>query len=446
MAEASENKIGVWASTSLVVGNMIGAGIFLVPAAMASFGSISLLGWVFSAIGTFFIAKVFANLSKMLPLATGGPYAYTYHAFGDFAGFLVAWGYWLSNVCAIAAIAISLVSALSTFFPILDSSNAQTYSPVVSALTALGFIWLVTGLNNMGIKTSGKVQLITTVSKLLPLVIIAVGGLFFIRLQNFHPFNSSGKSTFEAISATAAITMYSFLGIECATIPSGSVNNPEKTISRATLLGLLITALVYILGSVSIMGIIPQNVLQHSVTPYADAAVIMFGSSARYWASAGVAVAAFGALNGWTLVQGQFPYAVAKDKLFPPIFTRLNKREAPYLAIIVSSIFVSLFMMMNYTKGLVEQFKLLILLTTLTTLVPYIFCAAAYIIVKFDKNYLHSGGWLPAVLIGTLAFAYSLWAIAGSGQDTVYYGFLLLMAGIPFYVWALYKKREKVNA
>lgn len=439
MSGSEPGKIGLGASTSLVVGNMIGAGIFLVPAAMASYGSISLLGWLFSGIGTFFVAKVFANLSKMLPNATGGPYAYTHHAFGDFAGFLVAWGYWLSNICAIAAIAISLISALSTFFPILNQS------PIVAIIVGLGFIWLVTGINNLGIKASGNVQLITTVSKLLPLVVIALGGLFFIRLQNFHPFNTSGKSVFEGISATAAITMYSFLGIECATIPAGSVKNAEKTISRATMLGLLITALVYILGSVSIMGIIPQKTLMNSVTPYADAAVIMFGSNARYWASAGVAIAAFGALNGWTLVQGQFPYAVAKDKLFPGFFGRLNKNGAPYAAIIFSSVFASLFMVMNFTKGLVEQFKFLILLTTLTTLVPYLFCAAAYIIIKFDKKYLHSGGWASAILIGTLAFAYSLWAVAGSGQDTVYYGFLLLMAGIPFYVWSVYKKNAAPN-
>lgn len=434
MSGSEPGKIGLWASTSLVVGNMIGAGIFLVPAAMASYGSISLLGWLFSGIGTFFLAKVFANLSKMLPAATGGPYAYTHHAFGDFAGFLVAWGYWLSNVCSLAAVTISLISALSTFFPILDKNATGAIS------VGLGFIWLVTWLNNRGIKTSGNVQLITTIAKLLPLAVIAIGGLFFIRLQNFHPFNSSGKSVFEGISATAAITMYSFLGIECASIPAGNVKNPEKTISRATMLGLAITALVYILGSISIMGIIPQKTLMHSVTPYADAAVIMFGSSARYWTSAGVAIAAFGALNGWTLVQGQFPYAVSKDKLFPSFFSRLNKNGAPYAAIIVNSIFVSLFMVMNFTKGLVEQFKFLILLTTLTTLVPYLFCAAGYIIIKLDKKYLQSGGWVSAILIGTMAFAYSLWAVAGSGQDTVYYGFLLLMAGIPFYVWSLYKR------
>ena len=439
MSGSEPGKIGLWASTSLVVGNMIGAGIFLLPAAMASYGSISLLGWLFSGIGTFFLAKVFANLSKMLPTATGGPYAYTHHAFGDFAGFLVAWGYWLSNVCSLAAVSISLISALSTFFPVLDKSATAAIA------TGLGFIWLVTWLNNRGIKTSGNVQLITTVAKLLPLVVIAIGGLFFIRLQNFHPFNSSGKSTMEGIAATAAITMYSFLGIECASIPAGNVENPEKTISRATMLGLAITALVYILGSISIMGIIPQKTLVHSLTPYADAAVIMFGSSARYWASAGVAVAAFGALNGWTLVQGQFPFAVAKDKLFPAFFSRLNDKGAPYAAIIVNSIFVSLFMVMNFTKGLVEQFKFLILLTTLTTLVPYLFCAAAYIIIRFDQKHLHSGGWVSAILIGTLAFAYSLWAVAGSGQDTVYYGFLLLMAGIPFYVWSVYKKSISAN-
>jgi basic amino acid/polyamine antiporter, APA family len=435
MAEkAANNKIGLWPATSLVVGNMIGAGIFLVPATMASCGSIGLLGWVFAAVGAFFIAKVFSNLSVLLPNGNGGPYAYARHGFGDFAGFLVAWGYWLSTVCTIAAIAISFVSALSTFFPIL-ATNA-----VVAVVTGLSAVWLVTWVNNRGIKTSGNVQLITTISKLLPLLVISFGGLFFIRMENFHPFNSTGGSVAGAISASAALTMFSFLGIECATIPADSVRDPGKTISRATMLGLLVTTVIYIMGSVSIMGIIPAKILQRSVTPYADAAVIMFGSNARYWASAGVAVAAFGALNGWTLVQGQMPLAVAKDKLFPAVFGRLNKSGAPYLAFIISSVFVSLFMVMNYTRGLVEQFKFLILLTTITTLVPYLFAAGTYIIIRIQNKQTYNTGWLAALLVGGLAFVYSLWAIGSSGQDTVYWGFLLLMAGIPFYVWSLYKK------
>jgi APA family basic amino acid/polyamine antiporter len=436
MAEPSKNKIGLWASTSLVVGNMIGSGVFLVPAAMAFYGSVSLLGWIFSAIGTFFLARVFSGLSKFIPKGTGGPYAYTRYGFGDFAAFLVAWGYYISVITANAAIVISFVSASSTFFPLLATNS------IAAVLTGLGTIWLLSWINTRGVVTSGKVQVVTTVLKLIPLLAIAIGGLFFIRFENFHPFNISGGSVYDAINATAAIAMFSFTGIECATIPSDNVQNPGKTISRATMIGLFISALVYILGSISIMGIIPAKTLQHSVTPYADAAVIIYGSHARYWASAGAAIAAFGALNGWTLIQGKVPFAIAKDKLFPAVFARVNKKGAPYAGIVISSTFVSLFMMMNYTKGLVEQFRFLLLLATTSVLVPYLFCAAAYVIVRFEKKHLHSGGRVAAILVGTLAFAYSLWAVAGTGQNAVYWGFILLMAGIPFYVWIVYKKNK----
>src|ERR1700761_3172055 len=117
-----KQKIGLWTSTSLVVGNMIGAGVFLTPAAMASFGSVSLLGWAMAAIGSFFVARVFSNLSKLLPHATGGPYAYTRHGLGDFAGFLIAWGYYISNAAGLAAMVIAFISAMTTFFPILATN------------------------------------------------------------------------------------------------------------------------------------------------------------------------------------------------------------------------------------------------------------------------------------------------------------------------------------
>ncbi len=434
-AAASKNKLGLWSATSLVVGNMIGAGVFLVPAAMASFGSISLFGWVFSAIGSFFLAKMFAGLSTLLPNGTGGPYAYARHGFGNFIGFMVAWGYWISILTANAAIVISFVTALSTFFPILATNTTA------AVLTGWGAIWFLALINISGVKTSGRVQLITTILKLLPLFAIAFGGLFFIKLANFHPFNSSGTSVVAAINATAAITMFSFVGIESATIPASSVENPGKTISRATMLGLFISTVVYLLGSFSIMGIIPAKTLQHSVTPYADAAVIIYGHSARYWTSAGVAISAFGALNGWTLILGQTPSAIAKDKLFPAIFGWQNKKGVPYASTIISCVFVSLFMAMNYTKGLVDQFRFLLLLATLSTLVPYLFSAAAYIIIRVQKAQIHGTGKIAATITGALAFAYSLWAIAGTGESAVYWGFLLLMAGIPFYVWIVYKDK-----
>jgi APA family basic amino acid/polyamine antiporter len=432
-----KNKLGLWTSTSLIVGNMIGAGIFLAPAALSSFGSVSLLGWVISAVGCFFLVKVFGNLSRIVPNVTGGPYAYTRRGFGDFMGFSVAWGYFLAVACANAAITIGFVSALSTFVPVLSSNAA------IAILTGLASIWALTWVNNLGIRVSGNVQLATTVLKLIPLLLVAFGGLFFIKADNFPPFNNSGTSLFAVLSSTVTFTMFAFVGIESATIPAEKVRHAAQTIPRATFMGLLITTVVYILGTVSVMGIIPAAQLQKTVTPFADAAVIMWGSNARYWVSAGVAIAAFGALNGWILVQGQLPYAIAKDNLFPKIFSKENRKGVPYVGMVFSSILISVFMAMNYTKGLVEQFKFLVLLSTLSVLIPYLFSTASYFLLRTRGGKLTASEWMQCVLLFVISFGYVFWAIASAGQRTIYYGFLLQMAGIPLYLWMTSKAQNK---
>ena len=432
------NKLGLWTATSLVIGNMVGAGIFLLPSALASFGSISLLGWVISAIGALFIAKVFSNASKLLPHADGGPYAYTRKGFGDFTGFLVAWGYWISVWSANAALAVSLVSALSTFIPSLATNS------FLAILTGLSAIWLLTWVNTIGIKATGNVQLITTILKLLPLAAVAIVGIFFIRRDYYIPFNRSGGSVIEAIGASASLTLFAFLGIECATIPAGSIAEPEKTIPRATMLGTIITLLICILGTMSVMGLLSPGDLQHSVTPFADAAARIWGEHARYWVSAGVAIAAFGALNGWILIQGQIPFAIAKDKLFPAIFAKENKKGVPSLAILVGSVLASVIMVMNFTRGLVEQFRFMILLSTLTSLIPYLFVSAAYVIMVIESQRPLTGkGWARVLVPASLAFVFSLLAIVGVGQETVYWGLVLLLAGTPFYVWNIWKRRRR---
>ena len=429
------SKLGLWTSTSLVLGNMIGAGVFLMPTTLASFGGISVVGWVCSALGAFLLAKVFANLSKIMPIADGGPYAYSRRGLGDFAGFLVAWGYLVSVCCANAAIAVSFVSALSTFIPAL-----ATHSQLAIA-TGFAVIWLLTWINSLGILTSGKVQLVMTILKIIPILAIGIVGLFFIHIQNFIPFNNSGTSTLAAITATTTFTFYAFLGIECATIPSGSVVNPEKNIPKATIYGTLIATFIYISSTVSIMGMIPSSQLQQSVTPFADAAVLLWGEASKYWVSAGVAIAAMGALNGFILIQGQLPYALAKDKLFPAVFAKTNNKGVPAIGMAISSVFISLIMSMNYTKGLAAQFKFLILLSTLTVLIPYLFSTAAYLIIRFQYSFKSAFQKAMAIALALSAFLFSMWIVIGSGQEVVYWGFLLSMSSVPIYAWVVRKRK-----
>ena len=422
-------KLGIWMSTSLVVGNMIGAGVFLMPAALAAYGGISVVGWLFSSIGALVLAFIFSRLSKMVKNSTGGPYAFSRAGFGDFLGFLVAWGYWISIWVSNAAIAIAFVGALTVFFPFLNES------PVASVSVALISIWGLTWINSLGVVSSGRMQLATTVLKILPLVIIILGGIFFFNIDNFMPFNTSEFSTSKAIAVTAALTFFAFLGIESATIPADDIDDGQKTIPRATMLGTGITTLIYILSTVVIMGMIPMESLAKSPAPFADAMALLAGSTGEKLVAAGAAIAAFGALNGWILVMGQVAKATAKDGLFPKIFGKENKKGVPFPGMVIGAVLTSIVMLMNYTEGLVEQFRFMILLATLCTLVPYLFSSAAYVVLgkgSYSTNQLR--------VIGGLGFAFSIWMIYGTGEESVFWGTLLLLAGTPFYIWMKHKE------
>ena len=433
--QTEQKKFGLWTSTSLVLGTMIGAGVFLMPSALASYGSISLIGWLFSSLGAIVIAKVFANISKLIPSSDGGPYAFTKAGLGDFAGFLIGWGYLISVWTTNAAIAVSLVSAMSTFFPILAQDAT------IALATGLVFLWLLTWVNTLGVIASGRVQLMTTILKIVPLVLVAIGGLLLLDPQNLLPFNQSGTSSWQAITATTTLTFFAFLGIECATIPSSSVDNPGQNISKATMFGVWIAAAIYIFSTISIMGMIPASQLQVSITPFADAAEKIYGHGAKYWVSAGAAVAAFGALNGLILVQGQMPYAMAKDKLFPAFFAKQNRKGVPANGVVVSSIIITLLMFMNNSKNLAGQFKLLILLSTFFTLLPYLFTTVSYLIVRAKQAVTYTKTkTITAIVISMMAFSFSMWMLIGSGQEIVYWGFIMLMMGVPFYVYMVYKK------
>lgn len=427
-------QIGLWTTTSLVVGNMIASGLFMLPATLAIYGGISLIGWLISGAGALCLAMIYSWLSKLEPSATGGPYAYTREGMGNFPAFLVAWGYWISCWCTNAAIAVAFVSYLTAFIPSLGDS------PILAVGTGLSAIWFLTWINTRGIREAGIVQVITTVLKLAPLLVITIGGLFYLNTDHFIPFNISTQTNLSAITSATTLTLFAFLGLECATIPSGNVKDAEKTVSLATLIGTLLTTFIYIAGTVAVMGLIPPSILHESQAPFADAAASIWGEEARYMVAGGAVISTFGALNGWILIQGQMPMAAARDHLFPRIFAKENKNGTPAIGIVISSVLISVLMSMNFSRNLADTFTFMVLLTTLTVLVPFLFSIISFVMIASRQRAL-SGFKL---VIASLAFLYSMWAVIGAGQETVYWGFVLLMAGLPFYAFIQIKRKSSL--
>lgn len=405
---------------------MIGSGVFLLPASLAPFGGISILGWLFSAGGAVCLALTFAQLATQLP-KIGGPYAFAREGFGDFGGFLVAWSYWIAILTTNAALAVAGVSYLTVFWPALAAS------PMLVTVVATGVLWLLTLVNLRGVHGAGQLQLVTTILKVLPLLAIGVFGFLAFKPEHFTPFNRSGTSPLTAISTTVTLTLWAFTGLESGTVPAADVQDPQRTIPRATILGTLIAAAIYILSTVSVMGIIAPAELATSTAPFADAARIIWGPWGHALIGAGAAISCFGALNGWLLVSGQLPRAAALDGLLPPRLAQVNARGTPAFSLVLSSILTTVLVMMNYTRGLVQAFTFMILLATLATLLPYVFSSMTAVLLTLRGGKETRRAALR-LIIAVLGFEFSLWAIAGAGSDVVYWGFLLLIAGLPIYI------------
>ena len=413
-------------ATALVIGNMIGSGIFLLPATLAPYGGISALGWVFTAGGAILLALTFAWLART-HAAAGGIYAYTKLAFGDFAGFLVAWSYWISIWIGTSALAIATVSYLSAVVPILAESR------VLAAATALALLWILTGVNLHGVRSAGGVQVVTVVLKLAPLIVLMVMGLWYLEPAHFEPFNPTGEPLIHATGAAAALALWSMLGLESASVAAGKVRDPERNVARATIWGTALAALFTAAVCIGAMAIVPPEQLAKSNAPMADVANIVWGGTGGTIIALVGALSAFGCINGWILLQGALPQAMARDGLFLKAAEAENARGAPVFAIVLGSVLASVMIMVNHTQTLIGLFTYLALLATLAALVPYVFCAMAAL------RLMKSTGPVPLTrgraVVVVAAFAYAVWMIYGAGQETVFYGFLLLLSGVPVYVW-----------
>jgi APA family basic amino acid/polyamine antiporter len=415
-----EQTIGFWKSLSLVMGNMIGSGIFLLPASLAAFGANGIVGWVFSFLGAVLLAILLGRLSIYYPDAAGGPYAYTLQTWGRFPAFIVAWSYWTSIWFANAAIVVALLGYLSIFFPLLGKS--------VPAVVAAGwfFLWSFTWLNTRGIQLVGSIQLLMTVLKTAPLLLVGIVGLFYI---NYEQLNLDLIWDFDALTASVTLTFFAFLGLESATITGDKISSSKTMVRKATIYGTIITSVIYLLSSFAVLALLGQQKLATSATPFADATAIFLGPTARYFIAAAAVLATAGALNGWTLLQGHIPMAAARDGLFPQVFKKVNQHGAPTLGIIITTAITSLLLLFNYIKDLVSVFTLAISLSTLAVMIPYIFSIGAYLFYIRQKQIRQK----TAIPLAAACAIFLIWVMKGYGWETILLGIVFIVSGIPFY-------------
>ncbi|MFF7177858.1 amino acid permease [Streptomyces sp. NPDC008121] len=422
-------RFGLPVATALVMGNIIGGGIFLLPASVAPYGTISLVAFAVLTLGAIALALVFGRLARRHP-RTGGPYVYAREAFGDFAGFLAAWSYWITAWVSNAALAVAAVGYLDVLIPLHGSTPA-------TLAAALTLQWLPALANLAGTRYVGAVQLVATVLKFVPLLLVAVGGLFFFDGDNLGPFLAEGDSAAGALSASAAILLFSYLGVESAAVSAGEVHDARRNVGRATVLGTLGAAAIYLLGTLAVFGTVGHDRLVDSTAPFSDAVNAMFGGS---WGGTAIAcmalVSMVGALNGWTLLSAQTPYAAARDGLFPQAFAR-KRRGVPTVGVVVTVVLASLLTVYNYTVGTEGVFKTLVLVTTFTATVPYLLSSAAqiYFLASGRPERVDRGRLVRDTVLAGAAFAFSMWLVAGSGYAAVYQGVLFLFAGVLVYAW-----------
>ena len=443
MGEASsggkERALGFWTCTALIVGNTIGIGIFMMPVSLAPFGLNALPAWLITVVGCVLLALVFSGLARAFP-QDDGPYNYTQRAFGSGVSFYVLWCYWVSTWITNATIATGVVGYLSILVPGL---NTYTW---LSPVTALFLLWFFVLINSLGIRAAAWVQMVTTVLKLLPQAGIIILGLWqlFAHPTAYVAHVPPNPLSFPEIRDAAATALFAMLGIECAMMPAGRVIDPARTIPRATIVGTVLTALIYICISIVPMLLIPQSELSASNAPFADLFGRYVGAQYGRWLALFVVISGLGALNGWTLVVGELTQAFATHGNFPAVLGKVNARAAPVYAFVLTGIAASITLVLNYSPTMADVFTFLIQLVTAANLPLYVACSLA-VLVWWKRGKLGVLGrrqvtWLIASL---LAAVYCIWVFVSVGAKPLYWAVGLAAAGIPFHVWAWRAKRTQ---
>ena len=415
-------------TVALIVGNMVGTSIYTLPASLAhTVGPLGIAAWLLTAVGYLFVALVYASLGVRYP-RTGGPYVFAREAFGDFAGFQTVWAYWFSCVIGNAGIVTGVVGYAVGFSPALAASRGLQFA------LAQVLLWGLCALNVVGVRASSRLQIGVMVTTVIPLLALSALTFRVFDASNLTPFAPHGWGT---LAAGAALVVWGYSGVESATVPAEEVGDAERTIGRATMIGYCLATLVFLLTATAVAGALPNEVVASSARPIALAAERALGPWAGTVIGIAAIVAGLGTLNGWILMAGRIPVAAAQDGLFFDRLARLHPRfGTPHVALVVGTAIASAMLLLFFNRSLLGVFNFIVLLAVLTTLLPHLYAAGAELMLarRFPARYT-AAERRRAHVVAPVAFVFVLYTIYGVGPEVAMWGFLVVLAGTPLYIW-----------
>jgi arginine:agmatine antiporter len=407
----------------MVAGNIMGSGVFMLPANLAATGGVAIFGWIVTIIGAMSLSLVYAKFASFED-GSGGSYYYVKKAFGEYMGYQTNVVYWLAGWIGNIAMAVVGVGYLAFFFPFLRD-------PLMAAMGAIAVIWLFTFINILGPGIVTKVQSYTTSLVFIPIFGVAIFGWFWFDPSVYMAaWNVTGTDAVTAVQGTLNVTLWAFIGVETAAVVAGVVDNPKRNVPIATMGGVTIAAVAYVLSSTAIMGMIPNAALQASSAPFADAVGLAVGPIGGAIVSFCAAAGCLGSLGGWTLVVGQTAKAAADDGLFPAIFSKVNAAGTPAIGLIIVASLMTSIVLFTISPTAAEQFGMIASISVIMTLLPYIYTCSA--LRELGPPHFGKQAWLWRSII-IVALVYSSWAVVGSDSTQVLWTFVAVLLTTLFF-------------
>jgi putrescine:ornithine antiporter len=418
--------------TFIVAVNMMGSGIIMLPTNMAQVGAISLLSWIVTALGSMAIAYGFAQ-AGLFNQRPGGMSAYAEDAYGKSGYFLVFFLYFLSLAIGNVAIAISAVGYLASFMPWLSSG------PVATCIGVIGLLWLTTVANFGGPGVTGRIGSVTVWGVIIPVGVLSLIGWFWFKPDVFAAaWNPKGLSLLEGMGSSISLTLWAFLGMESAAQNSAAVENPKRDVPLACMFGTLGAAVIYILSTTVIQGIVPNPELAKSTGPFGTAYAHMFNPTIGSIIMGLAVVACLGSLLGWQFTIAATGKAAADERMFPAFFSKVNSMGAPITGMVVLGIVQSAMALSTISPSLSEQFSALVSLAVVTNVIPYIIALSALIVMMQSAD-ISVFQYRLNVAVALVAMLYSTYAIYASGKDAVLGG--MLVTAVAFVIWGFIAPR-----